>query len=266
MRDTLLGASYLLRGLRLMVRPGLRRYALIPLAINVTVFALGGLYLWLRITETVNRTLGPGLHWLEWLLWPLVALGLLVVAYFTFTIGAALMSAPFNGFLSVAVERFLTGHRPGGNASFAAEALRSLWMEVIKLRYIVVRGVPLALMLFIPGLGALAPFAWLLFSARVQAIEFLDYPMSNHGLSFPAQRAVHRSHRGLSLGFGAATTFALLTPGLNLVTIPAAVAGATALWVERLAPDARTREARPPSGMDGPTGARSLREQASSGI
>ncbi|MOA66565.1 putative sulfate transport protein CysZ [compost metagenome] len=40
-----------------------------------------------------------------------------------------------------------------------------------------------------------------------------------------------RAKRWQSLGFGAATYAALLVPGLNILLMPAAVAGATLFWV-----------------------------------
>jgi CysZ protein len=66
------------------------------------------------------------------------------------------------------------------------------------------------------------------------AISYLDYPMANHGLSFPEQRRQLGQRRYLALGFGGATMFALAIPLVNFLVIPAAVAGATILWVERL--------------------------------
>jgi CysZ protein len=40
--------------------------------------------------------------------------------------------------------------------------------------------------------------------------------------------------RFLNLGFGSAVSVATMTPFLNFLVMPAAVAGATALWVDQL--------------------------------
>jgi CysZ protein len=40
--------------------------------------------------------------------------------------------------------------------------------------------------------------------------------------------------RFLNLGFGSAVSVATMTPILNFLVMPAAVAGATALWIEQL--------------------------------
>jgi CysZ protein len=239
------GAAYLLRGFRLLLRPGVRRYVLAPLLVNVLVFG-GLLYLaWSHLGNLRAYVEGwlPG--WLDFLSWVLVPLLLalsLLVLFFGFSTVGNLLAAPFNGFLAEAVERSLTGAAPetaGGLLGVAREAARSLASQARKLGYLALRGVPLLGLFLVPGVNLAAPFLWLAFGAWMLAIEYGDYPMANHGLGFAEQRALLRRRRLLSLGFGGAASAALLVPGLNLAVIPAAVAGATALWVEQLAPLAR---------------------------
>ena len=123
-----------------------------------------------------------------------------------------------------------------------AELGRTLVSELRKLVYIALWGIPAALMFVIPGVNIAAPIIWFLFGAWMLAISYVDYPMGNHGLSFPEQRRQLGQRRYLALGFGGAVVCALAIPVLNFIVIPAAVAGATVLWVERLAP------ARPQAG------------------
>jgi CysZ protein len=66
--------------------------------------------------------------------------------------------------------------------------------------------------------------------------------MENGGLRFAQTRKLLHRRRGLSLGFGGAVAVALLLPGINLLVMPAAVAGATLLWVERLRTTSHLRE------------------------
>jgi CysZ protein len=68
------------------------------------------------------------------------------------------------------------------------------------------------------------------------AIDYHDYPMGNHQLLFNEQREVLKKKRTLALGFGMATMLATMIPIVNFFVIPAAVAGATALYVNRLKP------------------------------
>jgi CysZ protein len=94
--------------------------------------------------------------------------------------------------------------------------------------------IPLLLLSWIPGLNLLAPALWLLFTSWTLALDYHDYPMGNHQLDFKQQRNRLRQHRGLALGFGGATMLATMIPIVNFLVIPAAVAGATVLYLENL--------------------------------
>jgi CysZ protein len=85
------------------------------------------------------------------------------------------------------------------------------------------------------------PFLWLLFSAWFLALEYGDYPMANHGLSFAEQRQRLRQTRFTALAFGGGLTLLMMVPILNFVAMPAAVAGATVFWKERLAQESVSR-------------------------
>lgn len=240
-----LGAHYLVRGLHLIHRPGLRRYAYIPLAINTLLFAA---LLWLgaaQFGDLINALLPQWLDWLRWLLWPLFAVTMLVVVFFIFSAIVNVIAAPFNGLLAEAVERYLTGEAiapPEGTwRELLREALPALWMELRNLGYFASRAIPLLILFLIPVLNLIAPFLWIAFSAWGLALEYLDYPMGNHDIATDTQRQSLQQHRLLGLGFGGATLFANTIPFLNFLVMPSAVAGATALWVERLKPREQTR-------------------------
>jgi CysZ protein len=95
--------------------------------------------------------------------------------------------------------------------------------------------IPLLLLLVIPGVNLFAPLAWALFGAWMLAIEYADYPMGNHDYYFAQEKALLAKHRPLALGFGGVLLVMTLVPVLNFLAMPVGVAGATALWVERLA-------------------------------
>jgi len=84
----------------------------------------------------------------------------------------------------------------------------------------------------IPGLNLLAPFAWFVFSAWLFALEYSDYPLGNCGLHFSQIRAELRQRPLLALGFGASVSICTMIPLLNFLVMPAAVAGATAWWLD----------------------------------
>lgn len=238
--NPLAGAGYLLRGLRLINQPGLRPFVLIPLLVNIVIFSL---LIWLGIDQfegLMDRFLPSEegwLAWLRWLLWPLFAIALLLVVFYTFTVIANLIAAPFNGLLAEKVELHLGGQlteQSGGLKQLARDFLPSLLSEVRKMGYFLLRAVPLLLLFLIPGINIVAPFLWLAFSAWFLALEYGDYPMANHGLLFKDQRQRLKQARFTALAFGGGLTLLMMVPILNFVAMPAAVAGATLFWKERL--------------------------------
>jgi CysZ protein len=240
MSNPFTGIGCFLQGLRLIFRPGLRRYVVIPLAINITLF--GGL-VWLGAAQFdalmawLIPELPNWLQWLEWVFWILFAASILLVFFFAFSLLANIVGAPFNGLLAEAVEFHLTGQHPedaGGWKKMLAELLPTLLNELRKLIYLAAWSVPFLLLFLVPGLNLIAPFIWLGFSAWMLALEYADYPMGNHGLRTDEQRYRLGEKRLLALGFGGAVTLATITPILNFLVMPAAVAGATVMWVKQL--------------------------------
>lgn len=240
MRDFLKGIGYLAEGLRLIRLAGLRRFVMVPLLVNTLLFAalmFAAVSGFERLLEYLLGFLPEWLHWLQYLLWPLFALSALVVLAYSFTLIANLLAAPFNGQLAEAVEKHLTGValEPGGDwRALLADIVPSLWSEVQKLAYFALRGLPLLLLFVVPGINLAAPLLWTLFGAWMLALEYGDYPMGNHGLKFRDQRPRFKARRGLALGFGLAVLGLTMIPVVNFLAMPAAVAGATALWVREL--------------------------------
>ncbi len=230
------GAVYFFRGVRLIFAPGIRAYVIVPLLVNVLVFSALIYFGTGEFRELLDWLLPNWLDWLAIVLLPLFVVTAMLVVFFTFSLIGNLLAAPFNGLLAEAVECHLTGTPiPGGGLKkMMADLGRTIVSELRKLAYIALRGVPVLLLFVVPGLNLAAPFIWILFGAWMLAISYVDYPMGNHGLSFPEQRRQLGRHRYLALGFGAAVMFALAIPVVNFLVIPAAVAGATILWVERL--------------------------------
>ncbi len=237
--NPLTGSRCLLRGFQLLTRPGLRRYVIVPVLVNLILFAalIGfGASEFGHLVDWLLSFLPGWLDWLRYLLWPLFAVTAALVTFFTFALVANFIAAPFNGLLAEAVERQLTGQsieQSGGWTRALAETVPALLGELRKLGYFLLWAIPLGILFLIPVVNLAAPFLWAAFSAWMFAIEYMDYPMGNHGLAFPRQRDQLRAHRGSALGFGASVLVATLIPVVNFVVMPAAVAGATALWVER---------------------------------
>lgn len=230
----LTGVRCMAAGFALLRRPGVRRYVLVPLAVNAVLFAVALALAARHVGAFVERWLPGWLGFLAPLVWLLLAVVAVLVLLTCFTFVANLIGAPFNGLLAEAVERSLGGHpqvdTPRTWRRVTAEALSAIASELRKLGYLAVRALPLAALSLIPGLQPIAAAAWMVFGAWALAIEYADYPLGNHGYDFPRQRAVLAARRRTALGFGAAAAATTMVPVLNFFVMPAAVAGATVMW------------------------------------
>ncbi len=234
-----IGASYLLRGYLMLLKPGIRGFVVLPMAINLIVFSL---LIWLGIfqfdilLEYVMGNLPEWLLWLEWLLWPLFLVAFLLVG-FTFSLHIALLiAAPFNGVLSEAVERQLdpTSTLPESSwAEIAKGVAPAIISEAGKFGYFLARALPLTVLFFIPGVNIFAPAIWAIFGAWMLALEYSDYPLANHGMLFKESKEIVKEKRFVAFGFGGASLFCTLIPIINFFAMPAAVAGATIMYVEQ---------------------------------
>jgi CysZ protein len=238
--DFFIGISYVTRGFSLIRRPGIRRFVIMPLLINIILFAAG--ITWLAgefgvLMEVMLGYLPTWLDWLSWILWPLFALSVMIIVFYTFTILANLIGAPFNSVLAEKLEADLSGEKPGEFAGYGAlvkDIGKSLTSELKKLIYLALWMIPLLILFIIPGINLFAPFIMGLFSAWMLALEYNDYPLGNHGYFFRDVKRVMARNRGLALGFGGAIMLISFIPILNFLAMPVGVTGATAMWVERI--------------------------------
>ena len=235
------GASYALKGFSFIRSPGLRRYFVIPIGLNVALFSALSWYGMSRFTALIEKWLPDDGGWwigaLSIIAAVLIGLTLLVIVFFTFTLALNLIGAPFNGFLAEKVERRLNREptaAPGGLQRFLAGFLGSIRGELRKYFYFILLGLLVLLVSLIPGINILlAPVLSFILGSWMMVLEYLAYPMGNHDKHFPEVRRWARSNMMLSLGFGSMVLMLTITPILNLVAMPAAVAGATLMWNER---------------------------------
>lgn len=239
MSNPFTGIAYLIQGFGLIFKPGLRRYVVIPLLINIVLFA-GLIWFGASQFEILINWLMPDLpewlQWLEWLFWFLFGVSTLLILFFLFSLIANIIGAPFNGLLAEAVEFYITGKLPsdaGGWQKMLAELAPTMFDELRKLAYMIGWSIPFLVLFLIPIINVIAPFAWFAFSAWMLTLEYADYPMGNHGMRSDEQKLRLGKKRFLSLGFGGAVTLATMTPIVNFLVMPAAVAGATAMWVKQ---------------------------------
>lgn len=241
MNDFIKGFSYAFSGFSWILRPKIRRFVYIPLIINVVLFSLA-IGLLAKFAEGwVGSWIGQKTDWwgiFQWaydLIVPILTFviyaTLLFVAYFLFSSVANLIAAPFNALLSKAVERRLSEETINySEMPLAKEIWITVQSEIVKLiRFAVLAGLIL-LLLFIPVLNVVFPLVWFIFMAYALSIQYVDYPMANHGHFYAKQRQVLKKHRMQRLGFGTAANILLLIPVLNFVAMPVCVCGATLWW------------------------------------
>ena len=231
--------KYVLQGLGMIFQPGLKRYVVLPLIISVLILAAFG---WLAIDqfESTLNWLIPKDSWLEyisWILWPLFALTYLLLVFYGFTIVANLVGAPFNSKLAEAVvARLDDSIELPESEPFFADVSKSIGSEIRKMLYYLVRAIPLLILILVPGIGPFASILWLLFSIWFLALEYVAYPLENQKLLFKEQKSILRKKPISALSFGGGVTLLLLIPVVNLAAMPAAVAGASIYWYEKLRP------------------------------
>ncbi|MEE9444104.1 MAG: sulfate transporter CysZ [Cocleimonas sp.] len=239
-KSFLQGLGFAFNGFSLITQKGIRPFVVVPLLINIAVFSLG---IWLAKSQFDNlmaKMLGwlpSWLGWLEYLLWPLFAVVIFIAVYYTFTIIANLLAAPFNSVLAERVEKKLNGEPVPefkGYKALAGTISKSLSSETKKLFYML-KWLPILLIIsVIPVVNFIAPFAWAAYGAWMLSLQYSDYAMGNHELFFKDEIDLLRKNRAVALGFGSALTIMMMIPVVNFFVMPVGVAGGTKLWVKKL--------------------------------
>jgi CysZ protein len=231
------GMDCFIKGLLLITKPGLRQYVVIPFLINFVVLSLLIAYGVTQYDQWMNMLTDSLPEWLGFLSWIIGVLAILMgiaLLLYAFTIIGNIIAAPFNALLSVKVEEHLLGITLESDTPFHMVALRSVAREFSKLRYYLPRLLGLLVVTLIPGVNTLAPFLWLLFGAWMMAVQYTDVAADNNELAFAALRVRLGQHKLDALWFGLVVYILVAIPLLNLILIPAAVAGGTVFWVEQL--------------------------------
>ena len=102
------GFAHLVEGFKIIFQPGFRLFLLVPLTVNAVLFAL--LISWAN--SLVDGWMASLLAWvpewlafIEWLIWGLYFLVILMTIFYGFIAAANFIAAPFYGYLSELVER-----------------------------------------------------------------------------------------------------------------------------------------------------------------
>ncbi len=232
--------AYFTEGAKLITQPGFRRFILIPLLINLVIFAVVTVVLFNIFNDFFSQILewSPSwLDWLAWLLWPLIAFIFLVIYGYSFNIITNFIAAPFFGLLAEKIELHLTGSAPP-DETWGQLIPRTIQRELVKLWYFASRGLLVFLLLiicfFIPGLNLIAAIIGALWGCWSMAAQYADYPADNHQLPFHDVRRRLNSQPLTSYSYGGIILVGSMVPVLNIFVTPIAVAGATIYWVREV--------------------------------
>ncbi len=228
--NPLTAIGYFLKGLKLLSRPELHKFLIVPVLINLVLYSAALTLGYYYINDLIVQFIPAWLQWLSWILWPLFFICFFIIGFFTFTVLANLLAAPFYGQLAAKTMSIIKGQ-----ATVSAEQpiSRVMIAELKRAGYLSLRALPLLFLFVIPGINLIAPFVWALFGAWAMALEYMAYPLENEGMLFSEQKQLAKSIRLGALSFGGIVMMGLTLPLLNLIVAPAAVIGAT-IYVHEL--------------------------------
>lgn len=222
--NPLLAVQSLAQGASLLWHKQLRKYVLIPIAVNLVLFS-SLLYLgYLYVGDLIARFIPGWLEWLDWLIYPLFFTSFFAAGFFTFTLIANLIASPFYGGLAAKTQHILNDQT--GEIQ-EQPILLVLGSELRRLVYLLSRAIPLVVISIIPGVNLIAPVLWGFFGAWGISMEYFAYTLENEGALFAEQRQALKTVRIGALSFGGMLLFALMIPVLNIFIPPIAVISAT---------------------------------------
>ena len=231
------GVRYFFSGFSLIKTKGLKRFILVPLTINFVLFIAAFNYLIQQMgthIDWIRSEIPSWLSWIEFLLFPIAIVIILLLFCMLFSSVANWLAAPFNGVLAERVEQHLSGQAPPQDNIMALfKAIpHTLIREWKKLVYFIPRFIGYFLIgWFFPVIGQIF---WFMFIAWVLAVQYCDYAFDNNKYNFGHMRNVLRQNKSACFGFGSAVSIFTMVPILNLVVMPVAICGATAMWVDEL--------------------------------
>lgn len=227
--NPVLAVGFLFKGLKWVSRPELRKFIIIPVLINIVLYSAALTLSYFYIADLIDQFIPSWLLWLSWILWPLFFISFFIAGFFTFTVLANLIAAPFYGHLSAKTLAMVSNKPIAINEPPLAKVLLA---ELRRMGYLATRALPLLIVSVIPGINVVAPVLWALFGAWGMALEYLAYPLENEGVLFSEQKNLVKSVRLGALSFGGLAVLGLTVPVLNIIIAPAAVIGATLYFNE----------------------------------
>jgi CysZ protein len=160
----------------------------------------------------------------------LIVLLLLVAAVVALLVGT-LVAAPFNARLAEVIDERVTGTRPPplGLGRLALDLLR---VALLELAFAAVNVALFGVGLVVPGAGPVVFVLGLAAWAGYFALTYVDVPLAARGRGVTDRLRFTVGHPLPLLGFGTGVGLFLFVPFVNLLFMPAAVAGGVLLVAE----------------------------------
>lgn len=259
------GVHFFFLGFRLIFKPGLRHYIVIPIIFNaillVIVFSGLAFFLFYHFNSFIAGFPYWVMVFLGWLFWIIYSLISLMVSTFIFTILTNIIASPFYGILAEAAANIIINEKQGvlipeqnqDFSNFSNTDLNSTkssrlqdknWLKTIlvmaprtlaregrKLLYFLPWVLFCLLLLLFPLSWLFFPFVWWIVLAWILAVQYIDYQPDNQEIHFKEVLNLLKQNFFTVIGFGSMVSLAMMIPGANLFVPPAAVVGGTVLWL-----------------------------------
>lgn len=237
------GLTYPFKGARFVYlqHPGLVRYWILPILITLLAIA-GMLYGVYQLHDDVvgwiwDEPSGDGfwagvVRFFHGALEILVAIGMLLLGFVAVVFLTSAIAAPFNDLLSEEVERIVTGQ--GGPPFRLSATIRGILRTIVIASVFGVTSLVLELgSCCLPAIGQAICSALLFVIGAISfSVDFLDYPSGRRDEGLGRQLGRVRRHFLAMFGFGTGVWLFLFVPIVNLLFMPAAVAGGTLLYLD----------------------------------
>lgn len=244
------GLSYAFRGMRFVYvqHLSLARFWVMPILITaLAVFAViygtanvyddAGQAVWSLVPASWNEATGwtgALLGFLRGFIEVVLALLLAVTGLVLVVLLSSIVAAPFNDALSEAVEAIVTGEAPPPFSvkRMLADVARTVRLETLKvLVYAAIVGPMFLVSIFIPGVGTVVSIVAFVLTAIYLGIDYVDWPAARRDWSVGDRVSFARRKLPAVAGFGSGVWVLLFVPLVNLLFMPAAVAGGTLLFL-----------------------------------
>ncbi len=215
--------------------PKLWSAALVPAAINITLFLITTTLLFYYHGSILEEVWARPDIWYFIILWWIVRILIIplfvIVSYFFTLIIGTIIAAPFLTTLSEKTESIFIGHEVKGPTDMASN-VRGVMTALVYVCVYIVCMIPIFSLNILPFIGSvLSTVLGGIVSSFFIGLEYTDYVFDRRGYRLKKKFGSVWNEKPLCGGFGLGTSFLLWIPLVNFLTMPIAVIGGTAIAI-----------------------------------